>query len=397
MAEYALNPASAGAPGQMRLHFLEQYAATCHTKHAEPAASVHELAVLAAVLRIHKPARDLLAMRLAATIGLTVQSYSGGHRLGKITVQDGETLMQLRQRIFGQQSRSGATAKSLVGSGNFTPSLRASKVKGKFTLEWRHQAHVHRHFSSAGTILSYDNARETAISGALLFMTNLSRDELPPSQSRSAATLHDQRFDHVQMQDEVRELLQANSSLTLDFDDASKRGISFLGSGLHGTRQDGSYLYAVTRVTRLRKDLETLKTKSGRNTARALFAGLEAYAQGRLESLLWQIHVLLCDTTASMTGTLIKTGEGGATSHLRARIEQKTRGVDGEQGHLLVEQRDCASHAGHNECEAFMGGLGLCDKERVFQVRFNLTNPSPSLSLNPNSGPNPNPNPSPQP
>ena len=31
MAEYALNPANAGAPGRMRLHFLEQYATTCHT------------------------------------------------------------------------------------------------------------------------------------------------------------------------------------------------------------------------------------------------------------------------------------------------------------------------------------------------------------------------------
>ena len=33
--------------------------------------------------------------------------------------------------------------------------------------------------------------------------------------------------------DEVRELLKMNSSLTLSFDDASKRGISFLGEGLH--------------------------------------------------------------------------------------------------------------------------------------------------------------------
>ena len=328
------------------------------------------LDVLAAVLRAHKPVRDLLEQRLVAAIGFTAQSYSGAHRLGAITIQDGESLMQLRQRLHGQQCRSGATAKSLVGSGHCMPSLRASKVNGKFTLEWRHQAHVHRHYSSAGAILSYDNARETAISGALLYLTNVSRDELPPSQSRSAATLHDQRFDRVQMQVEVQELRQAMASLTLDFDDASKRGISFLGSGLHGTRLDGSYLYAVTRVTRLRKDLETLKTKSGLNTARALMAGLEAYAQGQLEPLLWQIHVLLCDTTASMTGTLIKTGEGGAASHLRARIERQTRGVNGEQGHLLVEQRDCLSHAGHNECEAFMGGLGLCDKERAFQVEL---------------------------
>jgi len=33
MAEYALKPANAGAPGRMRLLFLEQYAATYHTKH----------------------------------------------------------------------------------------------------------------------------------------------------------------------------------------------------------------------------------------------------------------------------------------------------------------------------------------------------------------------------
>ena len=33
MAEFALKPANAGPPGRMRLLFLEQYAATCHTKH----------------------------------------------------------------------------------------------------------------------------------------------------------------------------------------------------------------------------------------------------------------------------------------------------------------------------------------------------------------------------
>ena len=139
MAEFALDPANAGKPGQMRLRFLQQYAETCHTKHAEPATGAGELDVLAAVLRAHKPARELLAQRLAAAKGFTVQSYSGGHRLEAITVQAGETLMQLRQRIFGMQRRSGATAKSLLGTGDFMPSLRASKVKGKFTLEWRHQ------------------------------------------------------------------------------------------------------------------------------------------------------------------------------------------------------------------------------------------------------------------
>ena len=198
-------------------------------------------------------------------------------------------------------------------------------------------------------------------------MEGISREELPPAQSRSAATLHDQRFDHVQMQVEVRELLKVMGSLTLDFDDASKRGISFLGSGLHGTRGDGSHLYAVTRVTRLQKDLEAGTTKGGKSTAKSLMHGMECYARGNLEPLLWLLHVLLCDTTNSMTGTLIKTGEGGAASHLRARIEELTRGVNGEQGHLLLEQRDCLSHAGHNECETFMTAMGYCASDRVFQ------------------------------
>ena len=58
MAEYALKPANAGAPGRMRLLFLEEYAATCHTKHAEPAANVHVLDILAAVL--HKGVAQLI-------------------------------------------------------------------------------------------------------------------------------------------------------------------------------------------------------------------------------------------------------------------------------------------------------------------------------------------------
>ena len=81
MAEFALKPANAGPPGRMRLLFLEQYAATCHTKHAEPAANVHVLDIVAAVLRTHKPARDLLEQRLVAAIGFTAQSYSGAHRV----------------------------------------------------------------------------------------------------------------------------------------------------------------------------------------------------------------------------------------------------------------------------------------------------------------------------
>ena len=62
VAKYALNPASAGALGQMWFRFLEQYAtrstpnqprmSTCWTCSLP-------CSVLAAVLRAHRPARDL--------------------------------------------------------------------------------------------------------------------------------------------------------------------------------------------------------------------------------------------------------------------------------------------------------------------------------------------------
>ena len=52
-------------------------------------------------------------------------------------------------------------------------------------------------------------------------------------QSRYVATLHDQRFHYVQRLVAVRQLMQMKCSLALDFDDASKRGTSFLGSAIH--------------------------------------------------------------------------------------------------------------------------------------------------------------------
>ena len=84
MAEFAAGPANSSTAGQMRWRFLELYGQTCNTKHAEPAAGVAELPMLAAVLKAHKPARELLAARVAAAKGFTAQSYSGGHRLGAI-------------------------------------------------------------------------------------------------------------------------------------------------------------------------------------------------------------------------------------------------------------------------------------------------------------------------
>ena len=51
--------------------------------------------------------------------------------------------------------------------------LRQSKVGSKFTLEWRHAAHIHRHFSSKGAVLSYINSAATAVSGALLYLVGV--------------------------------------------------------------------------------------------------------------------------------------------------------------------------------------------------------------------------------
>lgn len=314
--------------------------------------------------------------------------------------------MQLRTRIFQRQRRSGATAKELSGISDEMLQLNASKVHGRFTLEvrasshlrppraahgdgrracvrvwqFRHAAHLHRFFAAAGQVLSYDNARETAISGALLYMKNISRDdltELCPAQSRSVATLHDQRFHWVQRLLTVREFIESGCLLSLIYDDASKRGRSFIAGQLIGTRCDGSRLAEVSprvlsparprrrpcvvtarvcasspaqvlRVARLRKDVLTDKTKSGKNGASMLMDGLKNLPGDALESILWQLQVIMCDTTGSNTGTKVLSGEGGSASHMRKQIEELTRGEDDEVGHVLIEQRDCLSHAGHN-------------------------------------------------
>ena len=104
------------------------------------------------------------------------------------------------------------------------------------------------------------------------------------------------------------------------------------------TKLDGSGYYEVLRVTRMVKDLETNKTKSGLQGARALMAALKQHMQDSLEDMLWQIGVMLIDTTTSNTGTKILTGEGGSAAHLRSMIEKATRG-DTDMGHILIEAR----------------------------------------------------------
>ena len=287
--------------------------------------------------------------------------------MGVVKSEPGETLMQMRTRIFDQQRRSGANAKALAGSSSEGLSLQSSKMGGTFSLHWRRAAHIHRHFAAKGCVLSYNNARETAISGALLYIQGLEREDLPPPQSRTVATMHDQRFHYCERLLSVRELRETRSPLFIIYDDASKRGASFLGSAVIGSRPDTSRFYEVLRVSRLRKDVVTDKTKTGLNGARGLVAGLEDFAGGMLHDLLWQIQVIMCDTTLGNTGTKILTGEGGSASHLRARIEKLTRGEDLQsQGHILVKQRDCLSHAGHNECEAGMMSLGFCADDRSY-------------------------------
>ena len=66
MAEFALEPSNRGKAGAMRLRFLQLYALTCHTKHADIPEDVLNLPALAHVLHAHKPARELLHERLRA-------------------------------------------------------------------------------------------------------------------------------------------------------------------------------------------------------------------------------------------------------------------------------------------------------------------------------------------
>ena len=116
MGEFALQPCNKGSSGQMRTRFLGQYARSCNTVHAEAATDVASLPQLAEVLRIHKPARELLLEQLDAAKSFGAQWSSGGHRLGKVVVASNQTLMQLRIDIFEEQSRTGRTANNLYGS-----------------------------------------------------------------------------------------------------------------------------------------------------------------------------------------------------------------------------------------------------------------------------------------
>ena len=400
MAEFALQPCNEGNAGQMRWHFLEQYGRTCHTVWAHVPAKVLSLPELACVLRTYKPARVLLLLRLHAMKETVAQCFSGAHRLSKIEVNHSKTLMQMRIDIFDEQRRAGRTADALEGIHPDMPQLIQTMENGRYTLDFRHAVHMHRHFSCNGSVLSYANTTQSyvnlgsnlrvvhpsltlasapaltspigpspavarAISGALLFIKNLTKDALPPVMSRSSMTRHDQRFDWVQRLLGCRELREAGSALTIAWDDASQRGVSFLGSSIYGTRLDGSGYYEVLRVTRMVKDLETNKTKSGLQGARALMAALKHHMQDSLEDMLWQIGVMLIDTTTSNTGTKILTGEGGSAAHLRSMIEKATRG-DTDMGHILIEARDCISHAGHNEAEAILYAFGSCADGRAF-------------------------------
>jgi hypothetical protein len=267
------------------------------------------------------------------------------------------------------------------------PGLRATKVKGKFSLELRHALHVHRHFAAKGKVQSYASTVETAISGALIFMDNVSRDDLPQLPARTTSMLHDERFHYVQRRRGCAEILAVERQfLSLIYDDATKRGICFNGAALLGSRLDTSLYYEVTRVTRLQKDNETGATKSGLNEARALIKGLEDFAGGSLRDVLWNLFLIMVDTTGSNTGTLILSGKGGSASHLRARIEELTRGPNGTAGHILIEQRDCLSHAGHNGCEMAMTAMGYCPKDRdhlftVQDINEVRLSPAPALTL----------------
>ena len=229
------------------------------------------------------------------------------------------------------------------------PGLRATKVKGKFSLELRHALHVHRHFAAKGKVQSYASTVETAISGALIFMDNVSRDDLPQLPARTTSMLHDERFHYVQRRRGCAEILAVERQfLSLIYDDATKRGICFNGAALLGSRLDTSLYYEVTRVTRLQKDNETGATKSGLNEARALIKGLEDFAGGSLRDVLWNLFLIMVDTTGSNTGTLILSGKGGSASHLRARIEELTRGPNGTAAiHVRRRERRQSGRLAH--------------------------------------------------
>ena len=308
MAEFALQPCNVGTTGQMRFRFLALYAQTCHTVHADAAEGVAGLPALAWVLRTHKPARELLTKKLHAAKALGAQWSSGGHKLGKIIAMPEQTLMQMRIEIFELQQKPGRIAGELSGNSEECELIVQSMANGKsYTFEFRRALHIHRHFSCNGSVLSYANTTQSAISGALIFLKNYLKDDLPPVMSRSTMTRHDQRFDWVQRLLGCRELQEAFSPLSALWDDASQRGVSFLGVALLGLRLDDSCYYEVMRIARLKRDLEgTAKTgKNGKNIARQLMFAFQHHMGAAARDMLWQLGVMLIDSTAGNSGPKI--------------------------------------------------------------------------------------------
>ena len=70
MAEYALKPANAGAPGRMRLLFLEQFAATCHNLFDVDAIGLSKMKSIYPIIHlIHQNTSLKVAKTQAARIG----------------------------------------------------------------------------------------------------------------------------------------------------------------------------------------------------------------------------------------------------------------------------------------------------------------------------------------
>jgi hypothetical protein len=256
-----------------------------------------------------------------------------------------------------------ASSHVLMRGGACVLVCRVLGCTGKYTVEWRAQSHILRHYA-AKKPLSNASLNDVAAAGARLFCEGLEEIDLKTESPRTVS-YHDQQFHLVQRWCARDELIASDSVITTMMDIGSKKKEAFQCVTEYGTRLDGTRLREVTKIGRLHPDPENdYKKKTGRNGAKVLFSAAQEFGTPHRNK-----HWIVSDSAKDNTGRRIQSGPGGAVAHFREKLRNATADANGKGGHILLTQINCASHIGHNEAGAVLMSLGPCERDEFMMKR----------------------------
>ena len=365
MVEFALQPSSAGlSSGQMRTRYQEKLYAARLRDHVPRQRGIGLLPDLRQLLLKYGDARAQALARLRHAKYFTADFLSGGYRIKTLIPLPDETLMALMERSNAEclgRRGVGRWANAKPGGGAYA--LRQAKLKGKYTIAWRAQSHILRMYAAKKPI-SGGSYNDVAAAGARLFLEGLEEHDLKTESPRTVS-YHDQQNHLVQRWGARDELTASDSPIVTSMDIGSKRKNAYQCVAEVGTRLDGTRLREVTKIGKLLPDPEDdFKRKSGRNGAKVLYKGAQEFGSPHRNK-----HYVVCDAATDNTGTLIHTGKGGSVAHFRESICNATADENGENGHILLTQINCASHIGHNESGVVVASLGECKRDEFIMKR----------------------------